>query len=342
KYKEIGIEVKEFALLTSNNLIYWLFFPFFLCLDYLKLKSLIPQNSIIISSMFPMNYLASLLSKKTVYYCFEPFALFYDQDLIKSFSLIKQLSLNLLTLLYSSLDKIAALKNKYLITINPSVGKFVKKIYKKNPDDYSYLGVDSDFFNPQQEPLYKKKKSQVNLFHSTDYTPLKGTDYLIDAMIALKQKNVYLYISESVKNEQVKNKYLRIIKKYKLDDQIHFLGHLRYSDLPRIYSFCDIYCFTGDPDSQGATAASLSVLEASSSGLAIIRSIGNDDEIIEGKTGFFVDPRDTQSLKQVIEKLTKDKKLIKQMGKAGRRYILSKYQWHKVAQVISKKLLMFK
>ncbi|MGD9129823.1 MAG: hypothetical protein PVJ09_05045, partial [Candidatus Woesebacteria bacterium] len=55
KYKKIGIEVKEFALLTSNNLIYWLFFPFFLCLDYLKLKSLIPQNSIIISSMFPMN-----------------------------------------------------------------------------------------------------------------------------------------------------------------------------------------------------------------------------------------------------------------------------------------------
>ena len=93
KYKKLGINIVEISPLSSNNLLYWLFFPYFLLQNFLKLKKIISRKDIIVSSMFPMNFLSIPLSRKTINYCFEPFAFFYDKDLQKSFPLFSKILL---------------------------------------------------------------------------------------------------------------------------------------------------------------------------------------------------------------------------------------------------------
>jgi len=338
KYKKLGINIVEISPLSSNNLLYWLFFPYFLLQNFLKLKKIISRKDIIVSSMFPMNFLSIPLSRKTINYCFEPFAFFYDKDLQKSFPLFSKILLQLLSFFFSPFDKWGTLHSQKLLAINPSVGKLIEKTYKRKPDAYTYLGVDTDFFSPKIAPINPKKNKPVILFHSTDYSPLKGTDYLIKALRFLKNYDFYLLISETLANITQKKHLEKLINKYKLSKKIRFLGHLPYKKLPKYYTYADIYCFTGNPEAMGASAASLSVLEASASELSVIRSIGNKDEVIAGKTGLLVDPRDSRELAIALKKLIKNKTLRRNMGKNGRQHILKNYTWPKVAKTVSEEI----
>lgn len=341
KYTEINVEIIETLPLSSNNILYWLFLPIFIVISYIKSKTTIKKNSVVISSMFPMNIIGNLVSNKHIFYCFEPYAFFYDTDLKKSFNKLKQVLLKLLTTIYSPLDKLAVKNVTKLLAINPSVGKWIHKIYKRDPDNYSFLGVQTDFFKPSAKPIKNKTLEYIRLFHSTDFTPLKGTHYLLAAMKHIKKyPHIQLLISESISNPEVKKDFIAYIKTNDLDSTVTFVNHIPYSELPNYYSYCDIYCFTGAPQSTGATAASLSVLEASASGLSVIRSIGNDDEVIDNVTGLIIDPRNSINLAKSIIALSKNKALRKKMGENGRKHILQKYTWDKVATVFKYEIEM--
>jgi phosphatidylinositol alpha-1,6-mannosyltransferase len=149
-----------------------------------------------------------------------------------------------------------------------------------------------------------------------------------------RQDSYHLYISESLENETKKSEYISFLDTNGISQNVTFLGHLAYKDLPAVYRSCDIYCFTGSPDSTGATAASLSVLEAQASGLAVVRSIGNSDEVLPGKTGLIVDPRDKKALAIALHSLIDDKNLLNQLKGNGPKHIMSNYTWEKVCQKI--------
>lgn len=66
-----------------------------------------------------------------------------------------------------------------------------------------------------------------------------------------------------------------------------------------------------------------SVLEYMAAGLPVVASDvgGNKEAVVHGVTGFVVPPRDSQRLGEKILLLAKQKKLRKQMGKAGQAYV---------------------
>jgi glycosyltransferase involved in cell wall biosynthesis len=287
--------------------------------------------------MFPMNVLATFISKKTLYYCFEPFAFFYDRSVQQSFTWLKQLLLMVLSVLYRPLDAYGVLRNRLVMSINPAVGRSVKKIYGISPSTYSYLGVDTVFFRPEKA----KTPTQVfTIIHSTDYTPLKGTWFLLWALplVAAKIPQMQLIISESVSNALEKTRMVQFLSDQGLANKVVWIGHVPYPKLAELYRSADIYCFVGDPTSTGATAASLSVLEAAACGLPVIRSVGNDDEVIEGKTGLLVDPRQSTDLAAAIISLAENPALRKTMGGAARQHVVQNYTWPKVAAQIQKQL----
>lgn len=336
KYQKIGVDVREISDVSSTSLLYWAFLPYYLVRSYLTLKKEILPNSIVISSMFPMHILAPLLSSSTIYYCFEPFAPFYDQTFVNSFAGLRKICLQILSFFYIPLDRWAAKTNAFLLNINPSVGRSVEKIYGRKPDGYTYLGVDIDHFSFVKKSHKVSKK--VRLFHSTDFTHLKGTPFLLEAMVRIVKEttHVYLQISETLPNEVVKKTYQDFVKHNHLNEFVTFLGSVPYAQLPELYQKADIYCFVGDPSSTGATAASLSVLEAEAAGVPVIRSIGNDDEVVDGETGLLVDPRDPQELADAILRLAHDPLLRSKMGSAGHQHILKRYTWKNVAATFIK------
>lgn len=325
------IKITEIGFLTSTSIFYWLFFPFFLIASFFRLKRYVKNNDIVISSMFPFNFLGSLLTKKHIYYCFEPFAFFYDKPLMQQEGNIKYALLLLLKICYSWIDITGVNKANLLLAINPSVGKYIKNIYNRKPDFYTYLGVDFDHFK------YKnvRKNTLVTFFHSTDFTILKGTQFLLQALKYLKKyKNKFkIIISESVLNAKLKTDLQKEIDLLGFSDEVVFKGHIPYKQLPTYYSSSDSYLFLGDPSSQGATAASLSVLEAQACKLPVIRSIGNKDEIINGKTGFYANPRNSKDLATKMIYVIKNREKILKMAPNCLEHVKTVYTWRNVNKV---------
>lgn len=330
-FESNNVVVTEISNITSTSLLYWIFFPYFLIKNFFTLKNNIKSSDVVITTMFPFNFIASLLTKNHIYYCFEPFAFFYDSDLMKENGNIKYSLLLILKSIYSWIDKIGTKKSKLLLAINPSVGAYIANIYSRTPDAYSYLGVDTKHF--KQTNTSKNKK--VTFFHSTDYTPLKGTNYLITALgyLSEEKNNFVVQISESIVNSEEKKKISGYLEKNGMLNCVEFLGHLPYGDLPKYYSKADAYLFLGNPGSTGATAASLSVVEAESCGLPVIRSIGNKDEIVENKTGRYVDPRDPKELAQAMKYVIQNRNKYSKMASECKKHVRSRYTWQNVAKV---------
>jgi starch synthase len=64
----------------------------------------------------------------------------------------------------------------------------------------------------------------------------------------------------------------------------------------------------------------------------VVTDVGSISEMVEeGKTGFVVPPRDSESLAGAIIKLLKDEKLRKRMGENGYRLMKEQYSWDKIA-----------
>lgn len=339
KYKSCGITVVTLGFYTSTSLLYWLFFPLFLIKEKLQLKKLIRDNDLIISSMFPFNFLALQKSKPTIYYCFEPFAFFYDKTLIADLSYFKRLGIIILKQLYQWMDKKAMQQTSKVLTINQAVSAWIERIYKRKPDDVTYLGVDTNFFYKRNIPKPKLWQDRLILLHNTDFTVLKGTEYLIQALTHIIKEfpNIKLLITQAINNEQEKHQYEILIHSLNLETHVEFIGKVPYTWLTKYYSFADVVCFAADPTGIGTTA-SLSVLEAMACEVSVVRSIGCEEEIIDGESGFLEDPRDSKAYAGKIIKLLLSKSLREKMGRKARKRVLTYYQWEKVINIFNKEI----
>ena len=332
--RQNGIEVREIGLLTSTSLIYWLIFPLMLKLHERRIRKEIMDADIVISGMFPMNVIATRLEKPTIQNCWEPFAFFYDEQMINGFSFSKRTLLRMLAVLYSRLDIAATRKSNVVTTLNYSTEEWVRRVYGRSGIK-TYMGVDTDFFMPTSTSLSKKKGKKV-ILHSTDYTLMKGTGYLIEALplIVEKMVDVKVLITNTVENEKERTGILKRAEMLEVDKYIEFIGTVPYKKLPEYYSFADLVAFTGHPESIGTTA-SLSVLEAMACETPVVRSTGCDEEVEDGISGILVDPRNKVKLADAIIKILSDEDLAKKMGKEGRNRVLTIYNWDSVSRRFS-------
>lgn len=298
QYTRQNISVQN---LWTPKKFYWLLLPLTIFINVLVLKKTIHKNTLVFATNFPVNFLAVLLSKKTICHCFEPLAIFYDPHRIRSLSLFSRFCVKVAKYLYARLDKYAVNNSKILTSLNPSVTPFILAVYHRKPDEYIPNGVDVDFFSPKPKRSLKKTKLLI-IGHSTDYTIFKGTEQFIHALFFLKKKstNFYAYISETIHDQLVLNKYRNLIKAYNLDTHIRFVGNLSEKNLVTFYQSLGVYCYTGSVESAGGSTASLSVLEAQSCGVPVIRSTGNTDEIVKNHTGFYAKPNEPEEVANAL------------------------------------------
>lgn len=335
QFEKENIEVISYLPISSDSPFYWLFLPIILPFTYFKLRSQINQSDLIISSMFPQNILANSFSIPQIQICFEPFAFFYDQSFIKDFSLLKRLFIKFLTLLYSPLDISATRKSNFLLALNPDKAKWIKSIYHRRVDGITQIGVDLSFFKPKIDKTLKRKyKKHKLIFHSTNFTPTKGTQYILKALPLVIKKNPHtlLLISSTLKDPQGKAKLKSLARNLKLNSNVKFLNTIPYNLLPYYYSLADLYVFAGDPRSKGASNTSLSVIESLACATPVIRSPGNQDEVVDSKSGIIVNPHSPQQLAKKINFLLSHPQRAHQMGQWGRRYVTSHYSWETITQ----------
>ena len=122
----------------------------------------------------------------------------------------------------------------------------------------------------------------------------------------------------------------RILSELNTYENFHWLGNLEYPDKVReFFSEIDVYALV-----TGMDLASLSLKEAQLMRKPVIATNvgGNPEMMIDGKTGFLVEKGNSEQLIGKIRLLLGDKKLAKDMGDNGRKFISDTFNWELIAK----------
>jgi colanic acid/amylovoran biosynthesis glycosyltransferase len=121
---------------------------------------------------------------------------------------------------------------------------------------------------------------------------------------------------------------MSLAKTWGIESKISFPGALRHEQTRCLYA--QACCFvqhsvtTSYGDAEGAPVA---ILEAGAAGLPVVstRHSGIVDEVVHGKTGYLVEERDVEGMKNYLCLLLKDKTLCRTLGKNAREHIQTRF-----------------
>ena len=155
--------------------------------------------------------------------------------------------------------------------------------------------------------------------------PGKNVEMLIKAFNKINFANTYLLI---VGNGQEKIYLQQLAKDLNIANKIIFLGFR--TDVERFYSIADVFVLSSKYEGFGHV-----YLEAMASGVPCIglRSdypkviVASDEIIIDGETGYCVNPYSIEDLAEKIEKIISDDDLRQKMGRKSIELCKNKYSW---------------
>lgn len=155
----------------------------------------------------------------------------------------------------------------------------------------------------------------------------KGLDILIKAIATLKQKieNFQLVI---VGDGPHKNFLVNLSKKLNVDDIVSFIGFRK--DTYNIYQLCDIFVLPSRQEPFGIV-----LVEAMAAKKPIVASKidGIKEVVLDGETGFLVEPNNPEKLSETIEKmLTMKIEEVKLMGEKGYNRCQQMFSMEKMVQ----------
>ncbi|SVA35035.1 uncharacterized protein METZ01_LOCUS87889 [marine metagenome] len=122
----------------------------------------------------------------------------------------------------------------------------------------------------------------------------------------------------------------RVLSELDKYDNFHWLGNLQYPDKVREYlSEIDVYALV-----TGMDLAPLSLKEAQLMKKPVVATNvgGNQEMMVDGKTGFLVQQGSHQQLIDKLSLLLEDKDLAKKMGVEGRKFIEDTFNWELVTK----------
>ena len=194
-------------------------------------------------------------------------------------------------------------------------------------------GIDVDHFIPTDATVLRNslglsdKKVIVSVGRLVHR---KGQDHLIEAMPeilkSIPQAHLLL-VGEGPYREHLQT----LVKKHNLEASVTFIGRIQYKDLPTYICVGDIFAMPSRSRLMGLEVEGLGIvyLEASSCGLPVLAgdSGGAPDALVQNVTGLVVNGIDDQQIATAAIKLLTDIELSKNMGLAGRQWIIDNWRW---------------
>jgi len=185
-------------------------------------------------------------------------------------------------------------------------------------------GVNIDFFRPNAHNSPNFQFLFVGRFHEQ-----KNLFFTLEQLALLRKNSDLPFEFHIVGDGPLKNSLQTYANQLNLNSIIQWHGWLERSKILELYqhSNCllNLSLYEGMPNV---------VLEAMACGLPIIASnvIGNDAVVQDGKTGYLVDLKNTSQLQEILLSLLDKPKLAKQLGFAGRDWVVKTFSWAKVAK----------
>ncbi|AFZ34372.1 glycosyl transferase group 1 [Stanieria cyanosphaera PCC 7437] len=225
--------------------------------------------------------------------------------------------------------------NSYWEKRSFAIAKLVVAVSKKVKDELIEIGVPSEkiqvIFNgvdlEEFSPGYVKRQKIVlpenvtlAMFAGDIRTNRKNLDTVLKALVELP--NLHLAVLGNVQNSP----YPKMAEDLGISQRVHFLGYR--VDVAQIMQTVDMFVFPSRYE-----ACTLVLLEAIASGLPVITAkITGGSEVITSECGILLNStEDVSELSKALERLTSDRNLREQMGKAGRA-IAEQHSWESKAE----------
>ena len=206
-----------------------------------------------------------------------------------------------------------------------------------------YNGVDYNYFSPAKpdEELVKRYNLQgFNVILTVArLVERKGQDMVIRSLSEIKKhipKIKYIICGRGSYEDKLKD----LVKKLNLTDSVVFAGFIPNEQRTKFYNLCDLYVMPsreilekGDVEGFGIT-----YLEANACKKPVIGSKtgGATEAIVDGETGFLVNPIDSKEIAKTCVMLLSNKELSKKIGENGRMRIIREFNWDNVCRQIEK------
>ena len=220
------------------------------------------------------------------------------------------------------------LKGDAVIANSAFVKNHIAKVYGDTgkPIYVVHRGNDLERFNPgaiEQSAVDAVRESMG----ASAGTPLilmvgrltawKGQAVLLSALAELKDIPWVAAFAGSAENPAYKQNLEGMIKDADMEDRIHLLGSR--DDVPLLYRAADIAVSAStEPEAFGRVAIEAQAMET---GIIATAHGGSLETVIDGETGFLVEPSYPTSLKAALIKALTDLGTFAAMGKAGRAHV---------------------
>jgi phosphatidylinositol alpha-1,6-mannosyltransferase len=218
------------------------------------------------------------------------------------------------------------------------LGEYTKNVLIKldySEDKFVQIapGIDTGYFSPRpknQELMLKHRLDQKRVIVSVGrLVHRKGQDQLIEALpkVLLKHPDaVLLFVGDGPIKSMLQNS----ARQLGVTNSIAFTGKVSHHDLPDYISLGEIFAMPVRSRFFGLEVEGLGIvyLEASACGLPVIagNSGGAPDAVLKDVTGLIIDGTSSDEIAEAICKLLDDPMRAKQMGQAGRGWVIENWQ----------------
>ncbi|MCA0444681.1 MAG: glycosyltransferase family 4 protein [Bacteroidetes bacterium] len=172
----------------------------------------------------------------------------------------------------------------------------------------------------------------------------KGHDVVIKSLPKVKTvfpDLVYLVCGKG--DAEYISKLKTLAKELGVEDDVVFTGFVDPKEKNLYYNLCDVYIMPSREINGDTEGFGITYLEANACEKPVIggNSGGVADAIIQGETGFLVDPLDVKEIEGRLLELLGKPELAMKIGKQGRERILKSLTWEAVAKRLTGNLLFF-
>jgi spore coat protein SA len=237
-----------------------------------------------------------------------------------------------------------------IVTVSNYVGNVIRNLYPQASSKLRtiYSGVDSERFLPGNHSKMESIRNRLRKEHGLEgknvilfagrLSENKGVDRLIRALPLLSKKFKDLALVVVGSNWFSQNKvtdyvaYVRSLAKQQAVPVVT-TGFVSPADIQNWFAAADLFVCTSLWQEPLARVH----YEAMAAGLPIVTTArgGNPEVINLGENGFVVEnPEDPANFAEKISEVLSNKSLMQSMGKRGREFAISNYNWSRVAHEI--------
>ncbi len=244
--------------------------------------------------------------------------------------------------LYQLLERMAAKRSDRIFAVAQAmIDQCVEaKIAPRELYKVVYSGMDTrKFSEARPDPELRRElgipeKARV-IATVARLFPMKGYEYVIPAVAELRREfpDVHLLV---VGDGPMYDELQRKIAELGLREHVHFAGLVPPDQVHRYLALADLLWHLSLRE-----GLPRSVVQALASGIPAVgyRLDGTPEVIFDGETGYCVEPENAAAVVEATRKIWNTPGLARKMGENGRKLVLERFDWHRMADILEEEYL---